>query len=108
MCINYALLGFYLCRFGRYYCAKETYLRVTLDYYKRKIYFLSYRIIMLNLSVTELRSIENNRGIKRYNSLDKDELLKTILLLSLSLGELKSISKFRKIRNYENCLKMNC
>ena len=63
---------------------------------------------MLNLSVTELRSIENNRGIKRYNSLDKDELLKTILLLSLSLGELKSISKFRKIRNYENCLKMNC
>ena len=57
---------------------------------------------MLNLSVTELRSIENNRGIKKCNSLDKDELLKTILLLSLSLGELKSISKFRKIRNYEN------
>ena len=57
---------------------------------------------MLDLSVTELRSIAKNRVIKRYFSLDKDELLKTILLLSLSLGKLKSVLKFRKIRNYEN------
>ena len=57
---------------------------------------------MLDLSVTELRSIAKNRVIKKYISLDKDELLKTILLLSLSLCELNSVLKFRKIRNYEN------
>ena len=57
---------------------------------------------MLDLSVTELRSIANNRVIKGYNSLDKYELLKTILLLTLSLDELRSILKFRKINNYEN------
>ena len=57
---------------------------------------------MLDLSVTELRSIAKNKGIKGYNSLDKDELLKTILLSSLSLDELRSISKFVKIRNCEN------
>ena len=57
---------------------------------------------MLDLSITELRSIGKNRGIKGYNSLDKDELLKTILLSALSLDELRSISKFRKIKNYEN------
>ena len=57
---------------------------------------------MLNLSVTELRSIAKNRGIKGYNNLDKDELLKTILLSALSLDELRSILKFRKIKNYEN------
>ena len=57
---------------------------------------------MQDLSVTILRSIAINRGIKKCNSLDKDELLKTILLSSLSLGELKLISKFRKIRSYEN------
>ena len=38
---------------------------------------------MLDLSVTELRSIAKNRGIKGYNSVDKDELLKTILLSTL-------------------------
>ena len=57
---------------------------------------------MQNLSITELRSITKNRGIKEYNKLDKDELLKDILLSSLSLDELKSISKLRKIKNYEN------
>ena len=57
---------------------------------------------MQDLSVTELRPIGKNRGIKGYNSLDKNELLKIILLSSLSLSELKSISKFRKIKNYEN------
>ena len=55
-----------------------------------------------SLSITELRSNAKNRGIKRYNSLDKDELLKTILLSALSIDELRSISKFRKIKNYEN------
>ena len=44
---------------------------------------------MLGLSVTELRSIAKNRGIKGYNILDKDELLKTILLSALSLNELR-------------------
>ena len=57
---------------------------------------------MPDLSVTELRSIAKNRGIKEYNILDKDELLKNILLSSLSLSELRSISKFRKIKNYGN------
>ena len=57
---------------------------------------------MMDLSITELRSIAKNRGIKRYNNLDKDELLKTILLSALSLDELRSISKFRNIKNYEN------
>ena len=54
---------------------------------------------MQDLSVTELRSIAKNRGIKGYNSLDKDELLKTILFSALSLDELRFFSKFRKIRN---------
>ena len=57
---------------------------------------------MLDLSIIESRPIAKNRGIKRYNSLDKDELLNIILLSALSLGELRSISKFRKIKNYEN------
>ena len=57
---------------------------------------------MLDLSITELRPIGKNRGIKGYNSLDKDESLKTILLSALSLDELRSVSKFRKIKNYEN------
>ena len=35
MCINYAFLGFYLCHFGRYYCAKKTYLHAIIDYYKK-------------------------------------------------------------------------
>ena len=57
---------------------------------------------MLDLSIAELRSIAKNRGIKGYNTLDKDELFKTIILSALSLDELRSISKFRKIKNYEN------
>ena len=57
---------------------------------------------MQDLSVSELRSIPKNRGIKEYNKLDKDELLKNILLSSLWLDELRSISKLRKIKNYEN------
>ena len=55
---------------------------------------------MLDLSVSGLRLIAKNRGIKRYNSLDKDELLNTILLLALPPDELRSISKLRKIKNY--------
>ena len=47
---------------------------------------------MLDVSVTELRSIAKNRGIKEYNNLDKDELLKNILLSSSSSNELRSIS----------------
>ena len=43
---------------------------------------------MLDLSVTELRSIAKNRGIRGYNNLDKDKLLKTTLLSALSLDEL--------------------
>ena len=46
---------------------------------------------MQDLSITELRSISKNRDIKKYNKLDKDELLKNILLSSLSLDELRSI-----------------
>ena len=57
---------------------------------------------MQDLSVTELRSIAKNRGIKEYNKLDKDELLKNILLSLLSLNKLRSISKLRKIKNYGN------
>ena len=58
---------------------------------------------MLDLSITELRSIAKNRGIKKHNDLDKDELLKNILLSSLSSNELRLISKLRrKIKNYEN------
>ena len=57
---------------------------------------------MQDLSVSESRSIAKNRGIKEYNKLDKDELLKNILLSSLSLDELRSISKLRQIKNYEN------
>ena len=57
---------------------------------------------MLHLLVTELRSVAKSRGIKGYNKLDKDELLKTILLSALSHDELRSISKFRNIKNYEN------
>ena len=57
---------------------------------------------MLDLSVTELRSITKYSGIKRYNILGKDQLLSTILLSALSLDKLRSISKFRKINNYEN------
>ena len=53
---------------------------------------------MLDLSVTELRLIGKNRGIKGYKNLDKDELLKTFLFSSLSLDELRSISKSRKIK----------
>ena len=59
---------------------------------------------MLDLSVAQLRSIAKNRGIKKYNNLDKDELLKNILLSSLSSNELRSISKLRKIKNFENML----
>ena len=47
---------------------------------------------MLDLAITELRSIAKNRGIEKYNNLDKDELLKSILLSSLS-NELRLISK---------------
>ena len=57
---------------------------------------------MQDLSVTELRSIAKNRGIKKYNKLDKDESLKNILLSPLSLNELRSILKLRKIKNHEN------
>ena len=57
---------------------------------------------MLDLSITELRSIAKNRGIKKYNNLDKDQLLKNILLSSLSSNELRLISKLRKIKNNEN------
>ena len=60
---------------------------------------------MLDLSITELRSIAKNRGTEKYNNLDKDELLKNILLSSLTLDELRSISKLRKIKNYENMSK---
>ena len=64
---------------------------------------------MLDLLLTELRSIAKNRNIKGYKKLDKDELLKTLNVLvkieidlsSLSLSELKLISKFRRIKNYE-------
>ena len=56
-----------------------------------------------DLSVTELTSIAKNRGIKKYNKLDKDELLKNVFFFSfLSLNEYKSISKLRKIKNYGN------
>ena len=56
---------------------------------------------MQDLSLTELRSIEKNRGIKKYNNLDKKELSKNILLPSLSSNELRLIFKLRKIKNYE-------
>ena len=46
---------------------------------------------MLDLSVSELRSMAKNRGIKGYNNLDKDELLKTILLSALWLDEALSL-----------------
>ena len=85
------------------YVLKEMCLHVTEKIRSKKIFF-SYHIvkIMLDLSVTELKSIAKNRGIKGYNNLDKDELLKTILLSALSPDELRSISKFRKIKNCEN------
>ena len=57
---------------------------------------------MLDLSITELRSIAKSRGIKGYNNLDKDELLNTTLLSALLLDELRLISKFRKVKNFEN------
>ena len=57
---------------------------------------------MQDLSIIELRSIAKNRGIKKYNNLDKDELSKSILFSSLSSNKLKLISKLRKIKNYEN------
>ena len=57
---------------------------------------------MQDLSVTELRSNAKNRGIKKYNKLDKDELLNNILLSFLSFDELRSISKLKKIKNYES------
>ena len=57
---------------------------------------------MQDLSITELGSISKNRGVKKHNNLDKDELLKNILLSSLSFIELRLISKLRKIKNYEN------
>ena len=47
---------------------------------------------MQDLSITELRSIAKNRGIKKYNKLDKDELSKNILLSSLPSNELRLIS----------------
>ena len=40
---------------------------------------------MQDLSVTELRSIAKNRGIKEYNKLDKDVLLKNTLLQKKTL-----------------------
>ena len=62
--------------------------------------------------LTELRLIAENRNIKRYKSLSKDELLrdlnisvktiKEIDLSSLSLTELKLITYVRRIKNYEN------
>ena len=46
--------------------------------------------------------MQKNRGIKGYNNLDKDELLKAILLSALSPDKLRSISKLRKVKNYKN------
>ena len=46
---------------------------------------------MVDLSVTELRSMVKNKGVKGYNNLDKDELLKTILLSALLLDEALSL-----------------
>ena len=57
---------------------------------------------MQSLSITELRSIAKSRDIKKYNQLDKDEVLKNILLSSLSFNESRLISKLRKIKNYKN------
>ena len=54
---------------------------------------------MQDLSITELRSTAKSRGIRKYNKLDNDELLKNILLSSLSFDKLRSISKLRKIKN---------
>ena len=61
---------------------------------------------MLDLSVTEFRSIAKNRGIKGYNNLDKDELLKTILLsafpalFSLKTKMKKSILTYNRVRAF--------
>ena len=44
---------------------------------------------MADLSITELKSIAKNRGVKKYNNLDKDELLENILLSSLSSNKLR-------------------
>ena len=57
---------------------------------------------MQDVSITELRSVAKNRGIKKYNNLDKNELSNNILLSPLSSNELRLICKLRKIKDYEN------
>ena len=67
VCINYVLSGFYsryygICTLKRFVCMGLKRLDL------KKNFFLPYR--MLDLSVTELRSIAKNRGVRGYNSLD--------------------------------------
>ena len=57
---------------------------------------------MQDVSITELISVAKNRGIKKYNNLDKNELSNNILLSPLSSNELRLICKLRKIKDYEN------
>ena len=70
---------------------------------------------MSDLTITELRLIAENRNIKEYKGLSKDELLrdlnisvktiKEIDLSILSLSELKLIGKVRRIM--KTYLRMN-
>ena len=67
---------------------------------------------MPTLSLTELKLIAKNRGIKRYERMSEDKLLnvlnisvktiKEIKISDLSLIELKLIAKVRRIKSYEN------
>ena len=76
------------------------YLRVTEEIRSKKI--RSCRINNARFISNRIKINCKNRGIKGYNNLDKNELLKNILLLALSSNELRSISQLRKIKNYEN------
>ena len=109
MCINYTLLGFYLCYFRKYECVKRLKLKRYIKKLKKNI---TQHITMSDLTITELRLIAKNRNIKEYKGLSKDELLKDlnipvktikeIELSSLSLSELKLIADVRRIKNYKN------
>ena len=60
MCINYALLGFYLCYFRRYECVKKR------NCVRLKSHIKYYIYNNVRLSITELRLLAKNRNIKRY------------------------------------------
>ena len=73
---------------------------------KENFFFLSKRIIMINLTTYELKLIAGEKGIKNYRNMSREKLLSTLdesehILKDLSQNGLKQIAKMQNLSQNE-------